>query len=240
LLASTTSWLSRFIPHNTRRVVAPPGRLRDSGPGEIVLVASLMRSGTHVLIDCILNNFARYRRRPLYIDLDQFVGQGLDWRQIADHAGPYLVKTHFPQVQRVGLEEAVTQLLRAAKVLIPRRSAAEVLRSSEAFDTGLSREELPRSLAVFDQFWSRVPHLSVEYAQLIDREHAPAQIERLAGFLGEPPRVPPLLPPDAAQRLRIYTAKLATRLLGDQAPVINTTIRFSGARRRKRTDPKVA
>ena len=211
-------------------MVAPPGRLRDAGPGEIVLVASLMRSGTHVLIDCILNNFVRYRRRPLYIDLDQFVGQGRAWRQIADHAGPYLVKTHFPQVERPGLEEAVTQLLGSAKVVIPRRSAADVLRSSEAFDTGLTRDELTRSLDRFDRFWSRVPHLDVEFAQLIDRERAPAQLERLAGFLQASPRVPPVLPPDAAQRLSIYTAKLATRLLGNRAPVINTTIRFSGAR----------
>jgi hypothetical protein len=236
LLTSTPSWLSRLIPHNTRCVVAPPGRLRDAGPGEIVLVASLMRSGTHVLIDCILNNFARYRRRPLYIDLDQFVGQGFAWRQLAERAGPYLVKTHFPQVESPGLEEAVTRLLGAAKVVIPRRSAADVLRSSETFDTGLTRDALKRSLERFDHFWSRVPHLSIEFAQLIDRTHAPAQIERLAEFLQASPQVPPLLPPDAAQRLGIYAAKLATRLLGDRAPIINTTIRFTGARSGNGTD----
>jgi hypothetical protein len=184
-----------------------------------------------VLIDCLLNNFARYRRRPLYIDLDQFVGQGLAWRQIVDRAGPYLVKTHYPQVHGASLEAAVTQLLGAAKILIPRRPAADVLRSSEAFDTGLTRDELTRSFPAFDRFWSQVPHLSVEFAQLVDRERAPAQIERLAAYLGESPRVPPVLPPDAAQPLGIYAAKLATRLLGDRAPVINTTIRFAGARR---------
>ena len=161
--------MSRLIPHNTRRTVAPPGRLRDTGPGEIVLVASVMRSGTHVLIDCILNNFDRYRRRPLYVDLDQLVRQGLDWRRIVDQAGPYVVKTHFPQVQYTGLKEAVTQLLGAARVVIPERSAEDVLRSSEAFDTGMTTDELRQSLRTFEQFWSRVPHLPVEFAQLVDR-----------------------------------------------------------------------
>lgn len=230
MLASAKSLLSRLIPHNTRCTVAPPGRLRDTGPGQIVMVASVMRSGTHVLIDCILNNFDRYRRRPLYIDLDQFVRQGLDWRRIVDQAGPYVVKTHFPQVQCTGLDEAVTQLLTAAKVLIPQRSAADVLRSSKAFDTGMTTDELTQSMRAFDQFWLRVPHLPVEFAQLVDRHSAPRQIERLAEHLRESPRVPPVLPPDAAQRLRIYSTKLATRLLGDNAPVINTTISFSGGR----------
>jgi len=194
------------------------------------MVASLMRSGTHVLIDCILNNFDRYRRRPLYVDLDQFVSQGLDWHRIVDQAGPYVVKTHFPQFQCTGLEEAVTQLLNTAKVVIPQRSAADVLESSEAFDTGLTPDELTQSMQAFHQFWLRVPHLPVEFAQLVDRDGAPRQIERLAAYLRESPRVPPVLPPDAARRLGIYSAKLATRLLGDHAPVINTTIRFSGGR----------
>ena len=97
---------------------------------------------------------------------------------------------------------------------------------------------LARSLPAFDQFWSRVPHLSVEFAQLVDRNAAPRQIERLADYLRASPRVPPVLPPDAAQRLGIYAAKLATRLLGDRAPVINTTIRFAGARSAARSEPK--
>jgi hypothetical protein len=140
------------------------------------------------------------------------------------------MKTHFPQVERPGLEEAVARLLGAARVVIPRRSAADVLRSSGAFDTGMTPAELPPSFERFERFWSRAPHLAVEFAQLVDRERAPAQIQRLADFLRAPPRVPLLLPPDAAQPLRIYAAKIATRLLGDRAPIINTTIRFSGAR----------
>ena len=33
----------------------------------------MMRSGTHLLIDLILNNFAALRTSPLYIDADRFL-----------------------------------------------------------------------------------------------------------------------------------------------------------------------
>ena len=143
-----------------------------------------MRSGTHVLIDCILNNFARYRRRPLYIDLDQFVGQGLAWRQIAEHAGPVSGQDPFPAS-------------RAPRIGRGGRAAARRGEGRDPTPLGRGRAALERDLRHrldartscrdrferFDRFWSRVPHLSVEFAQLVDRERAPAQIERLAGFL---------------------------------------------------------
>ncbi len=58
-----------------------------------VVVAAQMRSGTHLLIDLILNNFPVYRESPLYLDLERYRLSDLETSRIPDLRG-LVIKTH--------------------------------------------------------------------------------------------------------------------------------------------------
>ena len=47
--------LNKKLPHNNKLTVCPPGNL-PRGEGKSILVPSIPRSGTHLLIDSIINN----------------------------------------------------------------------------------------------------------------------------------------------------------------------------------------
>lgn len=219
--------LFRLLRHNTVMTVAPPGKLKSNRDGAIiVLVPSIMRSGTHVLIDSILNNVWAYRRRPLYIDLDQFVINGLDPNDIL-LAGPYVVKTHFPQVQVPGLSEAVQLIAARSRILIPRRNRDSIIKSSLLFDADLSAESINAAFAQFDDFWSRYDHMDVQFARLIHRDQYQAVMSEISKFIGNATRKKLIFPPAKDEKMKVYIIKAMTRLIGKYSPVVNTTISFS-------------
>lgn len=104
--------MARVLPHNNRRCVAPPGELRP-GSGKPVIVSSIMRSGTHLLIDLLLNNFPAYRRMPLYVDLDHALASGLTAADLL-HGGCYVMKSHHPNVRYAAAAQAELEELAAA------------------------------------------------------------------------------------------------------------------------------
>ena len=69
------NWVGRrVLPYENARVVAPPGvPVTQDRPN--IVVATPKRSGTHVLIDILLNNLPAYRRRPLYVEPRQVLAQ---------------------------------------------------------------------------------------------------------------------------------------------------------------------
>ena len=89
--------LSAAFPPDSKRVMAPSGSIVASHTSlPLIVVTSFPRSGTHILIDLILNNFTPYRRNPLYVDLDRYIHEGLDVEDLIQKGG-YVVKTHYPE-----------------------------------------------------------------------------------------------------------------------------------------------
>lgn len=214
-----------ILPPINRRCVAPPGSL-PVGEGRPIVVASLMRSGTHLLIDLILNNFASYRRDPLYLNLDAYLierraSQGLM------NCGAYVAKTHFPQIPVP--DDTLDDLRRFAEravVLRPVRGLAETHRSLLSFGETRSMEELVACKAAADAFWDAFDPLDFSFDDLATPSLTADIVTRIAERTGLPLPGRVVVTPDKSQAIRILTAKLLTRLLGHRAPRLNTTIQF--------------
>src|SRR5262245_46905598 len=86
---------SKLLPHDTRSTTCPPAPL-VSGHGPLIIVASLMRSGTHLLLDSFFNNFPELRRVPLFVDFDAYQRAGLPVGPLQSVQG-IIVKTHYPE-----------------------------------------------------------------------------------------------------------------------------------------------
>lgn len=222
--------MKKLLPHNTRSVVIPPGEVQGMGEGKVLLVPSLMRSGTHLLIDAILNNFPAYRRCPLYIDLDQFVASGREPQQLLS-MGNYVVKTHFPQVMTPGLSEAVTLLVTRAAIVSPVRDLESILRSMAAFDPDVSEATLLDSVHRFDLYWQGHSRLEIPFKKMVSPSDFDPVIESISQISGAVPQMRRVRPPTPDQRRRVIFHKAMTRIFGCRAPVINTTISFAQKKR---------
>lgn len=193
-----------------------------------------MRSGTHLLIDLILNNFPAYRRDPLYLNIDTYLNDGLPVEPLWE-CGAYVVKTHHPQMPVPA--EAVAHLRALAEqavVVRPVRPLEDVLRSLHSFGEKLDLAELERIRAETEAFWRDIRTLEIPFAALADSagsREVLAQIADRAGLSLPPEPVPT---PSKEQTGRILRAKLLTRLLGHRAPRVNTTIQFDSTRRSTR------
>src|SRR4051812_42875729 len=86
---------SRVLPHDTRKTTAPPAVL-PSADGPLIIVASMMRSGTHLLLDSMFNNFPPLRRTPLFVDFDSYERQALPVDPLRSLRGA-VIKTHYPE-----------------------------------------------------------------------------------------------------------------------------------------------
>src|SRR5579883_635962 len=87
---------SKLLPHDTARTTCPPAAL-VSREGPVIIVPSIMRSGTHLLLDSLFNNFPTLRRTPLFIDFDAYERGALPVEPLASISG-VVIKTHFPQI----------------------------------------------------------------------------------------------------------------------------------------------
>lgn len=211
------------------RVVAPPGVPQRNGRRNVV-VATPMRSGTHLMIDLVLNNIAAYRTCPLYVDLDQCrkqsrAGQNLVVA-IASDAG-HVVKTHL----LIGLDAAAVHdpdLLRViddAVVVTVERDREIVLRSLSRWHRS---EEMLRQFEIeYDEFWAfwrGRADIALQFEDLLVRETMTSTLQELAGTLGVRTRPRVKMPPPPDRKRRIYANKGLTRVLGSRAPRIDTTI----------------
>ncbi|MBW4710799.1 hypothetical protein KX928_23660 [Roseobacter sp. YSTF-M11] len=222
---------ARLLPFNNPRVVSPPGVLRPRGRPNII-VATPMRSGTHVLIDMILNNMPAYRGRPLYVDLDQCWKQGRNGSDLLGKVTPdagYVVKTHVP----FGLNEAVAQdprvlrVLEAGIVVTVRRPRADVCRSMARWNEEEPGKPLTRYEAWYDQFWDfwqGYEQTEIAFEDLFQADRMQAILARLGTATGTAPARTFIGPPAGSGKRRIYANKALTRLIGHAAPRIDTTI----------------
>ena len=226
---------ARYLSFQNPAVVSPPGVIAPQGRRNII-VATPMRSGTHVVIDLLANNFTDYRTRPLYVDLDQRIKQS---RSAPDRFGRldaqsgYIVKTHFPIAvgERSGEREVVAALARDALVIAVRRPDAEIARSlrnwsgSVPAEGAAAREAVIRAdIAAFWEMWAQRADLTLEFADLFRDAPVEALLDRVARETGAARRRRLMRPPAQRRLWRIYLNKAMTRLLGRNAPRIDTTI----------------
>ncbi|WP_202261166.1 hypothetical protein [Rhodovulum sulfidophilum] len=215
----------RILPFSNGRVVSPPGAIGHH-ERRCIVVATTMRSGTHVMIDLLLNNLPAYRNRPLYIDLDQHLRRG---EMPVDPQAGYVVKTHYPFTMPGGKfpEDRLMGLFQNSLVITIQRDQAEILRSLARWHAATSDQILSRFGDGFDRFnafWPGRDRMAIDHRTLFDRDAMQMLIRQIAERTGTEParRFVPPPPRDATQR--IYLMKATTRLLGARAPRINTTI----------------
>lgn len=222
---------THIVPFTNPRVVCPPGRIRSQGRRNII-VATPMRSGTHILIDLILNNLPDYRNNPLYVDLDQCrkqSGPGNDiLANITSQAG-YLVKTHMPLnvPDDMSGNSRVKELIDEGIVVTVRRSRADVCRSLGNWH-GLDMTEAEQHYGVeydrFWQIWDGHNGISLTFEELFNPTAMQKFLQRLGKETDTSPASRYTAPPSGKNRNRIYANKMLTRLLGRRATRIDTTI----------------
>lgn len=222
---------THLVPFTNPRVVCPPGRVRMRGRPNI-MVATPMRSGTHILIDLILNNLPDYRARPLYVDLDQCAKQGGPDLDLLGALGPqsgYVLKTHMPLNVPDGMvdDPRVMALTDAACVITVHRDRDDVCRSLgrwHGVDQAAAEATYGPEYDRFWQQWEGRDRIAVAFPDLFD----PAAMQRLLTDIATrtgttvAPRY--VAPPSGGSKAQIYATKLATRLLGRHAPRVDTTI----------------
>lgn len=218
--------VAKLFPHNNKRCVAPPGMIRRS-EGSPIIVSSLMRSGTHLLIDLLLNNFPEYRRSPLYIDIDRYLTSELPVDDVFA-CGRYVIKSHFPQFSTSPKSgEILSRIAKTGCVLRPERDLKDVYRSLKDFSYAGSYDDLLREKEESEAFWGRFNVLRVSFQDLSDPGKTPELVSRISAFSGirHPDRV--VCNFMRHETGKVMVSKLATRILGKRSPYINTTIRFA-------------
>lgn len=220
---------SSLLPFTNPRVVCPPGRPGHHGRRNIV-VATAMRSGTHLMIDLILNNLADYRVRPLYVDLDQCRKQSTPHRDLlgAIHVrAGQVIKTHLPIGVDTsgGLDPALQRIIGEAVVVTVRRDDDAVLRSLARWQR--SAESLDRhrhDLDEFRSFWADRADVAVRFDDLFDPASMTRVLAKIAAVTGAHQRTRLIMPPSTKHPRRIYLNKAMTRVAGRHALRVDTTI----------------
>ena len=221
---SGRSLRSRLFAHDTEKTTCPPARLVSGGP--LIIVPSLMRSGTHLLLDSLFNNFPTLRRSPLFVDFDAYERQALPAEPL-NFLTAVTIKTHFPETP---LAEPYASRLEAlasrALILMPRRAASDIRRSMEKWGMEFSSDEFAEVEHRFHNFWAPFSPLIVDFPTLLD----PARLHLFLGLVAERAGLDfqenktPCMP--ARHRWGVYFDKALTRVFGRKAPRINTTIGY--------------
>lgn len=224
---------NKFVQHESPKVVCPPGEL-EPGRGKLILVPTLMRSGTHLLIDTIINNFPQYKRSPLYVDLDSLLREPAtrdsQVKKLLEGGG-YVVKTHYPQrFVHPERELFIREIVAHSTIITIERELEEVFRSTASWSNinsvAQSQEEYINSVARFKSFWNQFESLKINFSEIVKRESYSDLVDKIGNYIDAEPRNNTIYPPLPKDRLYVYFVKFLTRTLGRYSPVVNTTIRF--------------
>ncbi len=202
--------------------------------GRPIIVASLMRSGTHLLIDSLLNNCKELRRVPLYIDLDELLLECShdEALELIARSGHYVIKTHYPQLGGNDPERAafMASLCEMGTTITIMRDQASVERSFAIFSDQPEPRDMSDNYARFRGFWQARAQLALNFEDLTnDWQNTMDRIWTATGHKRDVSVTPPS---PRNHRYRVYANKLLTRLIGRRAPVINTTIGFASRRKK--------
>ena len=217
---------ARFFPHAGPSLICPPGPI-PTGPHPPIIVSSLMRSGTHLAMDLVLNNIPEYRQEPLYIDFDSYIYEGYSPQALLS-AGSTLIKTHVAQRP---FSRAYTDVLRRigskGLVIIPIRDISKIRKSMNKWGYDVPEAGLEAQSRNQMAFWSDHQPLLVPFADLLDPDKARHFLNTVIQRLSLNP-----LPDDqpirvaGGSRPRNLWRKLRTRLQAAKAPILNTTVGF--------------
>jgi hypothetical protein len=206
--------------------MCPPGAL-PLGEAPPIIVASLMRSGTHLVIDLILNNLASYRRDPLYVDFDAYMFEGHDPAALS-RMGGCVVKTHVPQrpLDQAAME-VLKKIAKRSLVIIPIREPEGIEASLRKWEGKHCHRDIAEQQRELLAFWLEFDPMVVRFADLLVPE-------LMQDFLTEVTRrlALPLLPKGycpivaASSRPRTLMDKLLTRTQGYKTAVVNTTVGY--------------
>lgn len=223
--------MSKLISAANKKTRVPPGILPDKTGHKNIVIASFRRSGTHILIDLILNNFSPYKRNPLYVDIDQSIGNDT-LKQIQKNHG-LVLKTHFPilldnnekQLKKLNKQTQIClgKILRESYVIIPDRDVDSIRKSLDNF-----YEDKVNNLAVmkesFHTFWKDYKYMTVDFDSLVDNDKCEEVIRRISNYINLK-NDDLVLPLNKSNKYQIYYNKLMTRLIGYRSKRINTSIK---------------
>ncbi len=226
------SWASSLFPHDSTQTTCPPAPLR-SNSGPTVVVASLMRSGTHLLLDALFNNYPIFRRFPLFVDFDAYARQGLPIDPLRSIQG-VLIKTHYPETPLPATYvTALSEIATRSIVLTPIRDIEEIRTSLSKWDVEFTPLQLAEIKSRFELFWYPFSPTAIEFTQLLDANGVKlilSKLDKLTGLTSL--RInEPVMP--AQSRMGVYVDKLLTRIVGRRAPRINTTIGYRLSEKRR-------
>jgi hypothetical protein len=215
---------SKLLPHDTQHTTCPPAAV-VSGEGPVIIISSIMRSGTHLLLDSLFNNFPTLRRVPLFIDFDAYERASLPLDPMSAVTG-VIVKTHYPQTPlKPAYAAALAAMAGRSVVFTPTRPATQVRHSLAKWDMCMTSEEFGELERRFDGFWAPYSPNVVQFSSLLDRERVTELMQLVQQRTGMKPRSgQPVMP--AHTRLGVYMDKALTRVLGCRVPRLNTTIGY--------------
>ncbi|WGL15251.1 hypothetical protein PVT68_10760 [Microbulbifer bruguierae] len=224
-----------FLSFKNPRVVCPPGNL-PSVEGKPIIVASVMRSGTHLAIDLLLNNFQSIPKTPLYVDGDQYFRSEVNRTGYLSEGvkiGKCVLKTHYPQRLPAGKREIFQRLASESHVIVLRRPIEETYRSLSAWGVSIEYPQYLDIVSDFYSFWEEAaPHrIEIDFSQLTNKKRFEDLVRRIESETGIVSRKKIKYPINPKHVGKIALTKFATRLMGKYAPTINTGIRtgMSGA-----------
>lgn len=203
----------------------PPAPLKSSG-GPTIVVASLMRSGTHLLLDTLFNNYSEFRRFPLFVDFDAYARKELPLEPLSSLRG-VLIKTHYPETPLPSAyADALAAIASRSIVLTPTRNQDEVRTSLTKWGVDCTSNDFADIKTQFENFWTPFSPTLIPFTQLLDATGIQSVLLQLNQLTGLNCRRlhSPVMP--ANLRLGVYIDKLLTRLAGSKAPRINTTIGY--------------
>ncbi|GAB2516102.1 hypothetical protein [Microbulbifer agarilyticus] len=218
-----------LIRYNNPRVVCPPGDIPQSA-GQPILVASIMRSGTHLAIDLLLNNFPALANSPLYIDADQYFRweeNRTRYLQNQCDIGTCVMKTHYPQSIPKDKLEVFEQLAKESHVILLHRPIEQTFHSTKTWGLTNDMAEYRRQIDAFYAFWERVAPdcLRVNFDELVNPEKFQLLVEKIASETGLSADQKIRYPVNPNKIMTMVLTKLSTRVFGKRSPVINTGIR---------------
>lgn len=218
------NFASQILPHDNQRCVAPPGKISPA-VGKPIIICSFMRTGTHLLIDLILNHFPCYRRSPLYINLDRYVHQVPNALENLNRCGNYILKTHYPEYPSA--HQAMSHIIANSYIIRTHRDEKDNYQSLQNFTYPHSFSEFQNRKTSWEKFWQTHTTNVITFSELIDRRRYRDTVNKVAHMIEQevPARI--IYPPHRRQTLQALWDKLRTRVLGKRAPKINTTIQFA-------------
>jgi len=224
-----------FLSHNNKLTTCPPGALPTCDVDlPTLVIPTFRRTGTHLLIDIILNNFPQYKQKPLFIDLDQWVKSGKKISEIPTDIG-CLIKTHIPnslsnEYMTDEDQEDLINFCRApeVKIISTHREKQQVLNSLlKSFSFKISSQELDQQLITFNEFWGGFLSLAVPFNRLSDPNKTPDIVKKISEYIqiSSTKKTRPIF--NKSAKFKVYFWKIMTRLLGRKSLIVNTTIGFS-------------